>query len=83
VAGILHESQRVGSDLLISAALLQRLDRCMPFQYNLHLGFNLPGHRYPATLFRVAAAPVAEAMPEPTALAAPANLTHQSGFAGS
>ncbi|HEX8659167.1 MAG TPA: hypothetical protein VF690_16630 [Hymenobacter sp.] len=53
VAGILRESQQVGG-LLVSAALRQRVDRELPFRYELHVGFNLPGHSYPATLYRVA-----------------------------
>ena len=53
VAGILRESQQVGG-LLVSAALRQRVDRELPLRYELHVGFNLPGHSYPATLYRVA-----------------------------
>ncbi len=53
VAGMLRENQQLGHDLLVSAALHHRLDYTLPFRYDLHVGFNLPGHRYPATLFRV------------------------------
>jgi hypothetical protein len=54
VAGILHESIRLGGDLLISAALHHRLNRAAPFQYQLHVAFQVKGHRYPATLYQVA-----------------------------
>ncbi|WP_375438221.1 hypothetical protein [uncultured Hymenobacter sp.] len=53
VAGILRENQQSGYGLLISAALHHRLDQTLPFRHELHVGFNLPSHRYPATLFRV------------------------------
>ncbi|MDF7814881.1 hypothetical protein P1X16_26115 [Hymenobacter sp. YC55] len=62
VAGMLRENQQLGHDLLISAALYHRLDQTLPYQYELHVGFDLPGHRYPATLFRV----TAESPAEPT-----------------
>lgn len=55
VAGMLRENKQLGHDLLISAALYHRLDQTLPYQYQLHVGFDLPGHRYPATLFRVTA----------------------------
>ncbi|UOQ68653.1 hypothetical protein [Hymenobacter volaticus] len=55
VAGMLRENQQLGHDLLISAALYHRLDQTLPYHYELHVGFDLPGHRYPATLFRVRA----------------------------
>ncbi|WP_227610101.1 hypothetical protein [Hymenobacter translucens] len=55
VAGILLESVQLGSGLLIAAVLYQRLDRTAPFRYQLHVGFEVAGHRYPATLFQVTA----------------------------
>ncbi|MGI4867333.1 MAG: hypothetical protein ACRYFZ_25670 [Janthinobacterium lividum] len=56
LAGILHESQQVGSDLLLAAALHQRLAPTVAEPCTLHVAFEVPGHRYPATLYRVAAA---------------------------
>jgi hypothetical protein len=55
VVGILHESTQLGGGLLISAALHHRLNRAVPFQYQLHVAFQVKGHRYPATLYQVAA----------------------------
>lgn len=55
LAGILHESQQVGSDLLLAAALHQRLAPTADESCTLHVAFEVPGHRYPATLYRVAA----------------------------
>lgn len=50
VAGILHEGRAQGYPLLLSAALHYRLGiAALPCQ--LHLAFNLSGHRYPATLY--------------------------------
>ena len=73
VAGMLRENQQLGHDLLISAALYHRLDQSLPYHYELHVGFDLPGHRYPATLFRVrtelAAEPVQQSFPELAATA--------------
>ena len=62
VAGMLRENKQLEHDLLISAALYHRLDQTSPYHYQLHVGFDLPGHRYPATLFRV----TAELPTEPT-----------------
>lgn len=53
VAGILHEAERLSGGLLIAAALHHRLAPSVPFEYELHVGFKVPGHRYPATLYRV------------------------------
>lgn len=55
LAGILHESQQVGGDLLLAAALHQRLAPTVAEPCTLHVAFEVPGHRYPATLYRVAA----------------------------
>jgi len=55
VAGILHEGRQVGSPLLLSAALHQHLGATLGWPCELHVAFRLPGHRYPATLYRVAA----------------------------
>ena len=55
LAGILHESQQVGNDLLLAAALHQRLAPTVAEPCTLHVAFEVPGHRYPATLYRVAA----------------------------
>ncbi len=55
VAGILHESQQLGSELLLTAALQQRLAPTLVGQCTLHVAFEVPGHRYPATLYQVAA----------------------------
>ncbi|HEX8427058.1 hypothetical protein [Hymenobacter sp.] len=57
---MLRENQQLNHDLLVSAALYHHLDQTFPYQYQLHVGFNLPGHRYPATLFRVTAETVSE-----------------------
>ncbi|HET9501952.1 MAG TPA: hypothetical protein VFO93_00320 [Hymenobacter sp.] len=55
VAGLLHESQQLGSDLLVTAALHQRLAPEATGPCELHVAFGVPGHRYPATVYRVAA----------------------------
>ncbi|RYY21274.1 MAG: hypothetical protein EOO36_01235 [Cytophagaceae bacterium] len=55
VAGILHESQQMGSQLLLSAALHDRLAPLVAEHCTLHVAFKVPGHRYPATLYQVVA----------------------------
>jgi hypothetical protein len=55
VAGLLHESQHLGSELLLAAALHQRLAPGMAEPCALHVAFKVPGHRYPATVYRVVA----------------------------
>jgi len=55
VAGLLHESQQIGSELLLAAALHQRLAPGVAGQCALHVAFEVPGHRYPATVYRVVA----------------------------
>ena len=55
VAGILHESQQLGSELLLTAALHQRLAPVLAASCTLHVAFEVPGHRYPATLYQVVA----------------------------
>jgi len=55
VAGLLHESQQLGSELLLAAALHQRLAPAVVGQCALHVAFEVPGHRYPATVYRVVA----------------------------
>jgi hypothetical protein len=57
VRGILHEAQRLGGGLLVSAALRQRLPQTPAFHHTLHVAFDLEGHRYPATLFHTSAIP--------------------------
>lgn len=53
VAGILHEVQKLGSELLTSAALHHQIAADLPFHFQLHVAFDVPGHRYPATLYLV------------------------------
>jgi hypothetical protein len=53
VAGLLHESQQLGSELLLAAALHQRLAPEAAGPCALHVAFEVPGHRYPATVYRV------------------------------
>ncbi len=55
VAGLLHESQQLGSELLLAAALHQRLAPEAAGPCALHVAFKVPGHRYPATVYRVVA----------------------------
>jgi hypothetical protein len=55
VAGILRAAQP-GNALFVSAALHHRLDLIPAFNYELDVAFDVAGHRYPATLFRVSAA---------------------------
>jgi hypothetical protein len=55
VVGILHEAQQQGSELLTSAALYHQLAADQPFHFHLHVAFDVPGHRYPATLYQVTA----------------------------
>lgn len=55
VAGLLHESQHLGSELLLAAALHQRLAPGAAGPCELHVAFRVPGHRYPATVYRVVA----------------------------
>lgn len=64
VAGLLHESQQLGSELLLTAALQQRLAPAAAGQCALHVAFEVPGHRYPATVYRVAAAGAAPVLPK-------------------
>jgi len=52
VAGLLHESQQLGSELLLAAALHQRLAPGVAGPCALHVAFEVPGHRYPATVYR-------------------------------
>jgi hypothetical protein len=55
VAGLLHESQQLGSELLLTAALHQRLAPGVAGPCALHVALEVPGHRYPATVFRAVA----------------------------
>jgi hypothetical protein len=55
VAGLLHESQYLGNELLLAAALHQRLAPEVAGPCALHVAFKVPGHRYPATVYRVVA----------------------------
>jgi hypothetical protein len=55
IAGLLHESQQLGGELLLAAALHQRLAPGVAGQCALHVAFEVPGHRYPATVYRVVA----------------------------
>lgn len=65
VNGLLHESQQLGGELLLTAALQQRLTPAVAGQCALHVAFEVPGHRYPATVYRVLAPPaVAESVAE-------------------
>ena len=67
VAGLLHESQQLGSELLLTAALQQRLAPNVTGQCALHVAFEVPGHRYPATVYRVltpGTAPVSQKVTE-------------------
>lgn len=61
VAGLLHESQQLGSELLLAAALHQRLAPGIAGPCALHVAFEVPGHRYPATVYRVVAPAAAPA----------------------
>jgi hypothetical protein len=61
VAGLLHESQQLGSELLLAAALHQRLAPGVAGPCALHVAFEVPGHRYPATVYRVVAPDAAPA----------------------
>jgi hypothetical protein len=63
VAGLLHESQQLGSELLLAAALHQRLAPGVAGPCALHVAFEVPGHRYPATVYRVAPPEAAPAKP--------------------
>jgi hypothetical protein len=63
VAGLLHESQQLGSELLLAAALQQRLAPAVAGQCALHVAFEVPGHRYPATVYRVVAPTDATVLP--------------------
>jgi hypothetical protein len=56
VAGMLRAGQQLGSQLLISAALQHRLDAEPAYRYELDVAFEVAGHRYPVTVFRVSAA---------------------------
>jgi hypothetical protein len=55
ITGLLHESQQLGGELLLAAALHQRLAPGVAGQCALHVAFEVPGHRYPATVYRVVA----------------------------
>jgi hypothetical protein len=66
VAGLLHESQQLGSELLLTAALHQRLAPEAAGPCALHVAFEVPGHRYPATVYR-AVAPIATVLANATA----------------
>ena len=57
IAGMLHESQRQASGLLVSAALHYQLDAVTTLRYELDVAFKVPGHRYPATVYRAATTP--------------------------
>jgi hypothetical protein len=61
VAGLLHESQQLGSELLLAAALHQRLAPGVAGPCALHVAFEVQGHRYPATVYRVVAPDAAPA----------------------
>jgi hypothetical protein len=63
VTGLLHESQQLGSELLLAAALHQRLAPEAAGPCALHVAFEVPGHRYPATVYRVVAPEAASAKP--------------------
>lgn len=63
VVGLLHESQQLGSELLLTAALQQRLVPTAAGQCALHVAVEVPGHRYPATVYRVLA-PVSQKVTE-------------------
>jgi hypothetical protein len=64
IAGLLHESQQLGSELLLTAALQQRLAPAAAGQCALHVAFEVPGHRYPATVYRVLAPGATSVSPE-------------------
>jgi hypothetical protein len=70
VAGLLHESQQLGSELLLAAALHQRLAPEAAGPCALHVAFEVPGHRYPATVYRVVAPATAPENEKPRAVAA-------------
>jgi hypothetical protein len=70
VAGLLHESQHLGSELLLAAALHQRLAPGAAGPCALHVAFEVPGHRYPATVYRVMAPAAAPENEKPQAVAA-------------
>lgn len=69
-AGLLHESQQLGSELLLTAALHQRLAPETAGPCALHVAFEVPGHRYPATVYRVVAPAAAPQTEKPLAVAA-------------
>ncbi len=64
VAGLLHESQQLGSELVLAAALQQRLAPAVMGECALHVAFEVPGHRYPATVYRVLAPGPALVLPK-------------------
>lgn len=70
VAGLLHESQQLGSELLLAAALHQRLAPEAAGPCALHVAFEVPGHRYPATVYRVVAPAAAPENEKPQTTAA-------------
>lgn len=70
VAGLLHESQQLGSELLLAAALHQRLAPEAAGPCALHVAFEVPGHRYPATVYRVVASATAPENEKTRAVAA-------------
>jgi hypothetical protein len=59
VAGLLHESKQLGGELLLAAALHLRLAPETTGPCALHVAFEVPGHRYPATVYRVVAPAIA------------------------
>jgi len=64
VASLLHESRQLGSELLLTAALRQRLAPAVAGQCALHVAFEVPGHRYPATVYRAVAPGTAPPLPK-------------------